>query len=144
VDIHRANPDRLILLSGGAIDGAGSPSAAAIMRDFLIGQGVNGSLIEVEEDSQNTYENAVGCNKILRDRGVHRIVLVTDASHMPRASACFRKQGLEVTPSPCGHMANEYHFGWLDLIPSVGSAALVDMAWHEWLGISFYWIRGRI
>jgi uncharacterized SAM-binding protein YcdF (DUF218 family) len=134
----------LILLSGGPIDGESSPTAATVMRDFLLSQGVNASRIMLEESSQNTSENAVESCKLLRERGLHRIVLVTDASHMPRASACFRKQGLEVAPSPCSHTANEYHFAWFDLIPDVNSAVQVHTAWHEWLGMAFYWAQGRL
>jgi uncharacterized SAM-binding protein YcdF (DUF218 family) len=142
--LHRANPDSLILLSGGLIDGEGSPTAATVMREFMRSQGVEASRILLEERSQDTYENAVESCKLLRERGVRRIVLVTDASHMLRASACFRKQGMEVTPSPCGHIANGYGFDWRDVFPDVNSAVQVDTAWHEWLGMALYWVRGRL
>lgn len=142
--IHRTARDRLILLSGGKIDGEDSPTAATVMREFLLTQQVDGSKIILEERSQNTYENATESCKILREHGLHHIVLITDASHMPRAAACFRKQGVEVTPSPCNHIANDYHFAWVDLFPDVGSAIQVDTAWHEWLGMAFYKVRGRL
>ena len=73
------------------------------MRDFLIEQGIEDSCLIVESQSENTYENAVESGKLLRTRGVRHVVLITDADHMFRASRCFRKQGLEVTPSPVRH-----------------------------------------
>src|SRR5262249_37927778 len=50
--------------------------------------------------SRTTYENAVESARLLNDRDMPRVVLVTDAAHLRRAVACFRKQGLDVIP--CG------------------------------------------
>jgi uncharacterized SAM-binding protein YcdF (DUF218 family) len=143
-ELHRANPDRLILLSGGSFEGDGSPVVARVMRDFMMNQGVKSSQLLLEERSRNTYENAAESYTLLRERGVQRIVLVTDASHMPRASACFRKQGFEVIPSPCNYHANDYSFDLRDLLPDGNSAAHTEMAWHEWLGMAVYRIRGYL
>jgi len=142
--LHRTSPDIPILVSGGVVEGEGSPAAATVMCEFLLTQGVKETLIILEKSSQNTYENAVESCKLLQERNVRRIVLVTDASHMLRASSCFRKQGMEVAPSPCNHIANEYHFAWMDLIPDANSAVNVSTAWHEWLGMAFYRVRGRL
>jgi uncharacterized SAM-binding protein YcdF (DUF218 family) len=142
--LHRANPDNLIILSGGRINGETDPAAAAVMDEFMRLQGVNPSRILLEESSRDTYENAVETCKLLRTRGIHKIVLVTEATHMLRAEACFRKQGMEVSPSPCGHIANGYGFDWRDVFPDVNSAAQVNIVWHEWLGLAFYRLRGRL
>lgn len=142
--LNQANPDRIILLSGGLVEGEENPSAAAVMREFMLSQGIKPSQIVVEERSMTTYENAAECCKLLRERGVSRIVLVTDATHMTRAAACFRKQGMDVVPSPCGHIANNYRFIWLDVFPGVKSAGQVETAWHEWLGMAVYRVRGYI
>jgi uncharacterized SAM-binding protein YcdF (DUF218 family) len=142
--LHRVAPDRPVLVSGGPVDYGGGLTAAAVMREFLIGHGVNAANIITEDRSRNTYENAVGSCRILRDRGIRRIVLVTDAAHMRRAEACFRAQGVDVVPSACGHIATDYALDWRDVLPDVKSAAQVDQAWHEWLGITGYWVRGRL
>ena len=57
-------------------------------------------LILTEKRSRSTRENAAYGAVILRQHGIKRIVLVVEAQSMPRASACFRKEGIEVTAAP--------------------------------------------
>ena len=145
MELHRLAPDRPILVSGGQLEeGRPDPTAAGAMRDFLVRCGVPAPAIITEGRAANTYENAVESCRLLRERGIRRIVLVTDAAHMRRAEACFRAQGVDVVPSACAHRANEYHFEWRDLAPDVRSAADVDQAWHEWVGLAVYRLRGRL
>jgi hypothetical protein len=63
---------------------------------------------------------------------------------MPRAVRCFRKQGLVVTPSPCRHRATEFCFCAASLLPDPRAAAACAEAAHEWLGLAWYWLCGRI
>jgi uncharacterized SAM-binding protein YcdF (DUF218 family) len=144
VVLHRALPEQPIVLSGGEIDGEGSPTASSVMREFLINQGVNPTRIILEERSRTTFENAVESGILLRDRNISRFALITSATHMHRTVLCFRKQGLDVIPSACSHSANGYQFEWNDLLPSVHCALQLDTAWHEWLGLAVYWARGRV
>jgi uncharacterized SAM-binding protein YcdF (DUF218 family) len=141
--LHRKAKDRLILVSGGP-DPNGGPPFAQVMRDFLVDQGVERSNLIVEDRSQNTYENAVASCRILGERSIRRIVLVTTATHMARACACFKRQGIEVVPSPCNYRATHYYLGWTDFIPDVQSATQMSEAWHEWLGLLAYWGQGRL
>jgi uncharacterized SAM-binding protein YcdF (DUF218 family) len=54
----------------------------------------------VDDRSRDTAENAANMAALLQRDGVQRIVLVTDALHMPRASRVFSRTGLEVAPAP--------------------------------------------
>lgn len=129
-----------VLLCGGPVPVP--PAAAVVMRRVMIGEGVPESLIWTEERSTSTYENARNGAEILRGRGIGRVVLVTEAYHMPRSERCFRKQGLDVIPAPCSltELLPEAN-GWL---PG-GEAVLVnEQTLHEWLGLSWYFVRGRI
>ncbi len=141
--LYKAKP-RPILVSGGK-NGPTGPTLARSMRDFLVGQGVKDEDLWMEEESGNTYENAVLSGEILSRRGINRIVLVTSAFHMPRSEGCFRALGFQVVPSPCDYhsaMAN-----WMPcdfLLPSPHAAAGVEIAVHEWLGLAWYRLRGRI
>ena len=54
----------------------------------------------VESYSENTAENAGKSAKILHDEHIERILLVTDAMHMPRAERMFAATGLKVVPAP--------------------------------------------
>jgi len=46
----------------------------------------------VERSARNTDENARFSARILETRGVRMILLVTEAYHMRRGEACFRKR----------------------------------------------------
>lgn len=69
-------------------------------------------------------------------------VLVTEATHMPRAERCFRKQGLAVVPAACC-------FTFLPrrpstLLPNWGGLARNEATLHEGFGLLWYWLSGRI
>jgi len=61
------------------------------MRRVLAGEGVPLPMIWTEEKSRSTYENAVYGWKFFTP-GIRKVVLVTEAYHMPRAERCFRKR----------------------------------------------------
>ena len=134
-----------ILVSGGKVEpDRPGPPLATVMREFLITQGVDPDDLISEGRSRSTYENAVQCRRLLANLDISEIILVTEALHMPRALACFRKQGLHAFPDPCNRRAF-FETDILSLILPNPSAA---MDWrqsaHEWLGMAWYWLRGRI
>ncbi|HZJ14543.1 MAG TPA: YdcF family protein [Chthoniobacteraceae bacterium] len=49
----------------------------------------------------DTHEEAMRTLNLVRDRGWQRLLLVSSASHLPRAVATFRTLGLTVIPVPC-------------------------------------------
>ncbi|MEC9367206.1 MAG: YdcF family protein, partial [Pseudomonadota bacterium] len=73
-------------------------SEAAGARPLLEAMGVELSRLVMEPASRDTYENAVFTRKLLQPAPGSRWLLVTSASHMPRAMGCFRKAGFEVLP----------------------------------------------
>src|SRR5262245_6082397 len=82
-----------VLVSGGKDDTDPGPACAQVMNDLLVRLGVLASDIIVEDQSRSTYENAVESRRLLDDRQLGKIVLVTSALHLPRAVACFQKLG---------------------------------------------------
>jgi len=130
-----------VLVSGGV--SADVPVAAAVlMRKVLAALGVPEPMIWMEDRSHSTYENALYSAEILRQKGIQRILLVTEAYHMPRSERCFRKQGLSVISAPCsGH-------GLLPVMSTFipDGAAILDneRALHEYIGLGWYGIKGRI
>ena len=133
-----------ILLSGGPSPGAPrSPVGRRHARVLHRSRHRSLALI-VENRSSTTHENAVEGAKLLRARGLGRIVLITDAKHMKRAAACFRKEGLEVIPSPCNSFTSKFQNRWDDYLPSPNGAARFQEAVHEWVGLAYYALRGWI
>jgi uncharacterized SAM-binding protein YcdF (DUF218 family) len=110
------------------------------MRPLLEGGGVPADLIWIEDRSRSTHENAVYGSQILRAHGLHRIALVTDAQSMRRAMACFRKEGMIVTPVPCDF--TQLNVTFKDLIPNWKALRRNEKTLHEGLGLLWYALRG--
>jgi uncharacterized SAM-binding protein YcdF (DUF218 family) len=130
-----------VLVCGGA-ESASAPAAADVMRDHLLRAGVPAGRIWTETRSSSTYENALFGAAELRRHGVSSVVLVVDASSMPRASACFRKQGIEVDPAPSAF--REFGPRGAELLPSWKAIRRNEGVLHEVAGLAWYWMRGRI
>ncbi len=141
---HRLKP-MPVLVSGGKVDPTVSgPAVAQLMSDFLIKLGVDASAVELESVSRSTHENAVECRKVLDRRRIRRILLVTEAWHMRRAALCFRKQGIEIIPAACHHRATRLEGSILNFLPNPSSTEGLSDAFHEWLGLAWYGLRGWI
>jgi len=125
-----------------ACEGVGRGRTTSVMRELLRRGGVPEDKIWLEERSRSTHENALYGAAILRQNGIRRIALVVDAQSMPRASACFRKEGVDVTPAPMEFRT----FGpWNEeLIPSWKAIRRNEITLHELLGLGWYRLRGWI
>ncbi|UCP07545.1 MULTISPECIES: YdcF family protein [unclassified Pseudomonas] len=87
-----------ILTSGGLHYGT-PPSEARLMADSLRDDfGV--TVRWQEERSRTTWENALFSAEMLLPQGIKRVVVVTQAWHMPRSVWSFQKAGFEVVPAP--------------------------------------------
>jgi uncharacterized SAM-binding protein YcdF (DUF218 family) len=94
----------------------------------------------IERDSRDTAENARFSARLLRADGVSRVLLVTDAMHMPRAREVFERAGLVVVDAPTMFFSNQ------PLSPSawVPSAEGLRRSWYavyELIGIAWYRLR---
>jgi uncharacterized SAM-binding protein YcdF (DUF218 family) len=91
-----------LLVSGGLHYGE-PPSEAALMAQVLARD--HGVLVRWrEEASRTTWENATYSAELLRQEGVKRVLLVTQAWHMPRARWCFERVGFQVRAAPVGFL----------------------------------------
>ncbi|MBD2022584.1 YdcF family protein [Leptolyngbya sp. FACHB-36] len=86
-------------------------------------------VIDGEECSRTTDENAQYTAAILQPQGVKRIVLVTDAPHMLRSLLTFRSFGFDVIPHPTAVALNDRQ-----------EARLV---FREYFGLIVYGLGGR-
>jgi len=143
--LYRQGEPCLVVVSGGKVESdTPGPTLAEVMRDFLLTQGVAARDILLEDQSSTTYENARDTADLLSQRGIDRIVLVTSATHMRRSERCFRAQGLQVLPSSCDHKATQFRWRVGSFLPNPHAAADVDLVAHEWMGLVWYWLWGRI
>jgi len=143
-----------LLLTGGYIpwmgNNTGSPAEnMAVILEML---GVPEEDLILENESLNTYENAVNSKEILNSLGIGRIILVTSAQHMPRSVGLFEKQGLEVVPAPTDYAVTQASWEHLwepslktqifNFLPGVDSLSATTSAMKEYIGIMIYRLRG--
>jgi uncharacterized SAM-binding protein YcdF (DUF218 family) len=122
-----------VLISGG--DQA-QPMARALRR-----QGLPVDVMQIENTSTNTHENAAFSAAMLKRENRLRILLVTSGFHMPRAAAAFTKQGLEVIPAPAYdsiYPSWEAHPWW----PKRAALQLSGRCLREYVGMWWYQVRG--
>jgi uncharacterized SAM-binding protein YcdF (DUF218 family) len=93
VGLYRADVAPLLVLTGG---GRGPEPEAAAMRRLALAAAVPEAALLIEPHSRNTWENARESARLLRLRGLRRVVLVSDRVHLPRAALLFRRAGLNV------------------------------------------------
>jgi uncharacterized SAM-binding protein YcdF (DUF218 family) len=120
----------------------GLPGFAAEMRELLRRGGVPEDRIWTEERSVDTHQNAMYAAEILRAHSIDRVALVVDARSMPRAAACLRKQGIQVTPAPSRFrrwepLREELPLRWTAVKGNEDTL-------HEVLGLVWYRLRGWI
>lgn len=119
-----------ILVTGGGLLGE-RPEAVAmaetLQRDF------HAKTIWVEDQSKDTAENAAFSATILKEHGIQRIALISQAWHLPRAIKFFEQQGLTLYPAPTGytHEDNEPVIRWL---PKASALDKSSIAFKEYLG----------
>jgi uncharacterized SAM-binding protein YcdF (DUF218 family) len=148
VDLYmRGYAPKLVLTGGdGSIFGSG-PKEAPEMKRWAHRLGVPEEAILTEEEARTTYENAIGTRRLL---GPASIFLVSSASHLPRATALFVKQGFRVTPAPCAYVAqNKPQDGWsdrdlFDFLPSDRALQYSQDAIAEVVGFAVYWLTGKV
>lgn len=125
-----------LLVSGGSVYGDKAPIAEVMAR--VLREEFTMPVTWIEARSRNTQENAVYTAALLRPEKVRRILLVTDASHMPRSRYYFQRYGFEVVAAP----TRFYSFGersrrpWTWLYPSGHDFERSVAALHEYLGLA--------
>jgi uncharacterized SAM-binding protein YcdF (DUF218 family) len=86
-------------LPTGAV-GRHAPSEAEVMRRLLAGAGVAAERIVVEEQGTDTLSSLRHCARIVRESGGGRVVVCSDAYHLPRCRAVLRALGVRAEAAP--------------------------------------------
>jgi uncharacterized SAM-binding protein YcdF (DUF218 family) len=145
--LYKAGKAPVIIVSGGSLSWGGEsiPPESQAMASFLEELGIPKDVIIAESRSVNTHENAVFTKQVLIEHRLQKILLVTSASHMPRAFASFRTEGISAIPSPTDHqIAAPNRYSVLSWLPDAESLATSTKAIHEYLGHVYYIRRGWI
>lgn len=153
LELIRKYPDKPFIFSGfsGKVNPRGMSEADAF-KQLIQEQGLADSANTTafyENQSRNTYENAVYSKKIIDtiypqspDQQLKPWLLVTSASHMYRSVKIFEKQGIAVIAVPVDYQtANTLQWREFDLTEG---AFLWNKLLHEYIGIAAYQLTGKI
>lgn len=142
-------PDARLVISGGIGRLLGAPiNPAETLKGFYRDQGFDVGRILFEDQSRNTYENAVLAKQRVQPAPGERWLLVTSAFHMPRSIGVFRRAGWPVIAYPVdfrttGHADLERTLDQL-VQPSVSDRLHeLDLAVKAWVGLLAYRLLGR-
>ncbi len=127
VRILRLHPEARLHCTGWGAGFAGSNAQAAC--DIAVALGVAATRTVVHPTPRDTEEEAIAIAGAVKQG---RVVLVTHASHMPRARALFEHYGVQVRVAPTGHGSGT-RIRWT-LIPSSTDLGTTSGCIHEWLG----------
>jgi uncharacterized SAM-binding protein YcdF (DUF218 family) len=94
---HRGLAPLIITLGG---PGGDQYTEGSVGAGYLISKGVPEADIIAETESRNTEESARRIAVIARVNGLHRLVVVSDGTHMFRIHAICAAEGLDVLTSP--------------------------------------------
>ena len=118
-----------ILVSGGIPDSVTGKTLAELMAQVLLEYADVGE-VWLERRSSSTVENARFSQLVLKDKGIERIYLVTQAWHMPRAVYSFENTGLEIIPAPTGFTGG-IPFKFTSLLPRANGLSLSRTSLRE-------------
>lgn len=144
VALARRLPGARLVFSGGSASLVrNDPPESDMAARLFEALGVGKDRIMLESKSRDTYENAQFTARLLDPQPNQRWLLVTSASHMPRAMGCFRRAGFAVEPWPVDFRTPRR----LDLtqVPNSLPEGLrrIDQAAREYVGLLAYYLAGR-
>lgn len=146
IELYHQKKIKKILITGGS----GSvlhpeDKEAMYIYQYLKNINIPDSDIIIENESKNTYENAVFTKKILDSLHIKdSIVLITSAYHLRRSVAVFKKQNYKhILPYPAERISGPRKFE-LDhcLLPHPDAMSTLYKYIHEWIGIIIYKLKG--
>jgi uncharacterized SAM-binding protein YcdF (DUF218 family) len=138
--LKRQLPKAKVILSGGF--GTAGTTHADLLANTAVALGFPREELVLEK---RTFDTADEARLIAPMVGNDPFILVSSASHLPRAVALFRKQGKEALPSPTDYSVIDSPGVPLDaFFPSATGVSKLERAFHEYLGRIWSRFRGQL
>lgn len=134
--ILNANPNGKLIVTGYA--SGNSKSSAQVYKEVAIAMGIDESRIIALEEPKDTVEEANAVANALNNHKDLNIVLVTSASHMPRAIIFFQSYFPDIQPAPTFFIAK--HTESTDWRFDSAGLLKAERAIYEYLGQAWQWL----
>ena len=143
--LARRYPDAKVVYTAGSGQLFDQTLKEAHYADHLFAEmGLPVGRVLYEDQSRNTFENAMFSKRIVTPETGETWLLVTSASHMPRAVGCFRKADWPVVPHPVDYSTHGAVSLWSLRFHVVGGFGQLAYGLREWIGLLAYRLTGRI
>jgi len=140
IRIHRMIPGSRLVLSG--YKGRSMFSQAQVFYQAALLLGTDSSSMVMQSSPANTLMEAEAYAE-KKDKS-ENLIVVTSASHMPRAMMMFRNKGLSPVAAPCDYLAKKGSVGYTrTLLPSAIFLRMTELCLHEAAGILWYRMGGK-
>lgn len=142
--LARRYPDAKVVVTGGAgtllLEGAADGATAPRL---LEGLGIPRERMVLEDQSRDTYENAVMTRQLVDPKPGETWLLVTSAFHMPRSMMLFRRAGFDVVAWPTDYRTTGQDTLGLSRHNVNHTLQTTGVAMREWIGLVAYRVAGH-
>lgn len=142
--LARRYPQARVVVTGGSgsllLDGEADDATAPRLLEAL---GIERGRMVLEDQSRDTYENALFTRELVEPQEGETWLLVTSAFHMPRSVMLFRRAGFDVVPWPVDYRTTGEDSLGLSRNNVVHTLQTTGVALREWIGLVAYRVTGR-
>jgi uncharacterized SAM-binding protein YcdF (DUF218 family) len=139
IRLHHQLPNSKLVLSG--YSSSGRTTQAEMLQQSAILLGVDPESTLIQPEPENTYREAEVYSGNFGNR--YPVILVTSATHMPRAVMVFEYFGVDVIPSPANYRLKgswkQKRLGW----PSISNIDHLEAGMSEYAAIGREEFRNR-
>jgi uncharacterized SAM-binding protein YcdF (DUF218 family) len=147
IRLYKENKIGTLILCGGPVTVSGSDTLEPeLLKTYIEALGIPETHILIESKSRNTHENAVNMKRLLDSNLPNgKYLLISSAAHLTRATMCFAKEGIQVSPYSTDRYSGpvKYDIDYL-LLPSSATLFNWEKLLHEWVGILVYKLQGFV
>ena len=148
MQLYKLGKVKKIIISGGSGEISGKKiTEAEYLKNVLLLCNVNSGDILFENQSRNTYENAVFTNDLIKINIANKspkFLLITSAWHMKRSMGCYSKKGIDVTAFSVDSQIPESANVFINLLPNPVNISRWQILIHEYFGYVSYKISGYL
>ncbi|MFY0600737.1 MAG: YdcF family protein [Cyclobacteriaceae bacterium] len=140
INLYKEGIVQKILISGGSGSTIYNEIESELIHSLTLSCGISDRDIILEKNSRNTHENAKLSVQVLQKENLlnRKILLITSAFHIPRATDCFTKEGIDVVAFPVDFRAADGKFNLGMFVPTADSLSIWKILFSEWVGILVY------
>ena len=140
INLFKNNKANFIVFTRGKYPWSVGKPEGEYLKELAISYGIPENNILLTENVENTDQEAKAVKKLFPQKN-SKLILVTSASHMPRALKVFQAADLEVIEYPVDFKSNSNNFTIIDLIPSAGALGGTSYFVREMIGRIYYKIK---